>query len=384
VEEKAMGEIVWAASTVHAPQLMTRPPQEDPAQLDADIEAMDVLGRDLDEAKPDVLVIVGLDHVETFFPGPVPPFAVVTGKTATSEYAGYEYNIPIHEDLALGILNGLMERGIDITYLHEALLGHAYATPFRYVHKGRDIPVVPIFVNVYLPPLPTTHRCLEVGKAIAEIVADRPERVAILASGGMSHYPGTWKYFQPEYDFDRWAIQELEEGRVESLLALSGEQLDEVGNTELLTWFVAMGAAGVERGELLTYQPTTHHGHAVMRFIPDKGSRGQAHKDMPQYGGFEFKGQGYEFYSYPTLETYPLNKALANLRNDADLREHFVRDMDGVCAELGLTVEQTAAMKTLKTDNVVALGGHGILTLLTMLAIQHTAKAAGVEIKAVV
>jgi hypothetical protein len=113
-----MGEIVWAASTVHAPQLMTRPPQEDPAQLDADIEAMDQLGRDLDEANPDVLIIVGLDHVETFFPGPVPPFAVVTGETATSEYAGYEYNIPIHEDLALGLLNGLIERGIDITYLH--------------------------------------------------------------------------------------------------------------------------------------------------------------------------------------------------------------------------------------------------------------------------
>ncbi|HEX5370656.1 MAG TPA: hypothetical protein VFY10_14690 [Dehalococcoidia bacterium] len=372
-----MGEIVWSAAAVHAPQLMTRPPQEDPEQLDADIEAMEELGRDLDDSAPDVLVVIGLDHVETFFPGPVPPFAIVTGKTATSEYAGYEYEIPIHEDLALAILNGLIERGIDITYMHEALLGHAFATPFRYIHKGRPIPVVPIFVNVYLPPLPTTHRCLEIGKAIAEVVADRPERVAILASGGMSHYPGTSKYFNPEYGFDHWAIQELEEGRVESLLALSGEQLDEVGNTELLTWFVAIGAAGVTRGELLTYQPTTHHGHAVMRFTPDKGGRGQAHQDMAPYGGFQFKGKGYEFYSYPTLETYPLNRALASLRNDGDLRVKFLQDMDSVCAELGLTAEQTEAMKTLKTDNIVALGGHGILTLLTMLAIQHSARETG-------
>jgi 2,3-dihydroxyphenylpropionate 1,2-dioxygenase len=379
-----MGQIVWAAAAVHAPQLMTRPPQEDPAQLDADIVAMDELGRDLDDAHPDVLVVVGLDHVETFFPGPVPPFAIVTGKTATSEYAGYEYEIPIHEPLATGLLNGLVERGIDITYTHEALLGHAFATPFRYIHKGRPIPVVPIFVNVYLPPLPTAHRCLEVGKAIADIVAGRPERVAILASGGMSHYPGTWKYFDPEYDFDRWAIQELEEGRPESLLALTGQQLDEVGNTELLTWFVAMGASGVQRGELLTYQPTTHHGHAVMRFIPDKGGRGQEHRDMAPYGGYEFKGQGYEFYSYPTLETYPLNRALASLRTDKALRERFVRDMDGVSAELGLTSEQTEAMKTLKTDNVVKLGGHGILTLLTMLAIQFSAKEAGVMVQTVV
>jgi hypothetical protein len=314
----------------------------------------------------------------------VPTFAIVTGKTATSEYAGQEFQIPIHEPLATGILNGLIDRGIDITYTHEALLGHAFTAPFKFIHKGRPIPVVPMFVNVYLPPLPTTHRCLELGKAIAAIVAARPEKVAILASGGMSHYPGTWKYFYPEYDFDRWLIQELEEGRPEALLDLSGEQLDEVGNTELLTWLVAMGAAGVKRGELLTYQPTSHHGHAVMRFIPDKGGRGEPHRDLPKYGGFQFKGQGYEFYSYPTLETYPLNRALATLRVDGALRERFVRDMDGVCAELSLTAEQAEALKSLKTDNIVKLGGHGILTLLTMLAIQASAREAGVIYSTVV
>ena len=34
-----MGQIVTAMATVHAPQLFTRPPSEDPAQLDADILA---------------------------------------------------------------------------------------------------------------------------------------------------------------------------------------------------------------------------------------------------------------------------------------------------------------------------------------------------------
>ena len=44
-----MGEIVAAMATVHAPQLFTRPPSEDPAQLDADIAAMRELGKTLDE-----------------------------------------------------------------------------------------------------------------------------------------------------------------------------------------------------------------------------------------------------------------------------------------------------------------------------------------------
>ena len=55
----------------------------------------------------------------------------------------------------------------------------------------RDIPVIPFFTNVYVPPLPTPQRCAALGKALADIVKGRKERVAIIASGGMSHFPGT-------------------------------------------------------------------------------------------------------------------------------------------------------------------------------------------------
>jgi 2,3-dihydroxyphenylpropionate 1,2-dioxygenase len=378
-----MGEIVWAAATVHAPQLLTRPPQEDQAQLEASIAAMAELGQGLDETKPDVLIIVGIDHVEAFFPGAVPAFAIVTGERATSEFSGHEYDLPIHQELATALADGLIADGIDIAYTHEAPLGHAFTTPLEFVHAGRAIPVIPMFVNVYMPPLPTTRRAYHVGQAIGKVIADRPERVAVLASGGMSHYPGTPKYFYPEYDFDRWVIQELEEGRVESVLDLTGVQLDETGNTELLSWMVALGATGADRGELLTYQPTAHHGHAVMRFLPAKGERGQAHRDMLDYGGFQFRGEGYQFYKHPTAEEYPLNRALAELKRSEELRARFVHDVEGVCAELGLSGEQVAAMKTYSTEAVVAQGGHGILSLTAMLALQMSAKEAGITITSV-
>ncbi len=153
-------------------------------------------------------------------------------------------------------------------------------------------------------------------------------------------------------------------------MELSGEQLDEVGNTELLTWFVMWGAIGNRRGELLSYQPTSHHGHGVFRFIPDRGRRGREHEELPLYGGFEFKGAGYEFYKYPEPATFPLNLALHRLRNDDQLRARFVRDMDGGCREFGLTDAQAKALKTLETDAVVAEGAHGILAITTMLALQ--------------
>ena len=378
-----MGEIVWAAGSVHAPQLLTRPPQEDQTQLQAGIDAMGILGSELDATSPDVLILIGIDHVETFFPGSVPAFAIVTGDTATAEFAGHDYEVPIHQGLAVDLLNGLVEEGIDLAYAHEALLGHAFATPLEYIHQGRSIPIIPMFVNVYLPPLPTAKRCIQVGEAIRKVIEKRPEKVAILASGGLSHYPGTWKYFYPEYEFDHWVIQELEDGRPESLLDLTGEQLDEVGNTELLPWLIMFGAIGNKRGELLSYQPTSHHGHGVMRFIPDRGGRGQEPRDIPKYGGFEFKGQGYEFYKYPTPETYPLNKALFALRTNEELVKRFVHDMDGVTKELGVFGEQAEALKTVSTDVLAKAGAHGILAITTTLVIQRAAREAGIDITSV-
>ena len=152
------------------------------------------------------------------------------------------------------MLDQLVARDFDMAYSQEADLGHSFAAIFEWVLENRAIPVVPIFINTYLPPLPSARRCAALGKAIAEIVASRPERVAVLASGGMSHYPGTWKYYKPAYDFDRWCIHELENSHSNSFLNLSAEQLDEVGNTEMLPWAAVLGAVGPQHTELLSYQ----------------------------------------------------------------------------------------------------------------------------------
>jgi hypothetical protein len=81
-----MGKIVASMATMHAPQLFTRAPEEDPKQLDAGIEAMKKLGETLDETKPDALIIFASDHLETFFLHSVPTFAIVAGERATASF----------------------------------------------------------------------------------------------------------------------------------------------------------------------------------------------------------------------------------------------------------------------------------------------------------
>jgi AmmeMemoRadiSam system protein B len=377
-----MGEIVAAMATCHAPQLFTYPPDEDPAQLDASIAGMRELGKLLDETKPDVIVFLGSDHLETFSIGCVPTFAIVAGSRAIAEFAGRSYDLPIHREMAEDLLYKLVGADFDVAYSEDAVLGHTFAVPFEFVIAGRDIPVIPIHTNVYMPPLPNPKRCAALGRELAKVIASRPERVAIIASGGMSHYPGTWKYPQPEFDFDKWMISELEQGKVETLFNLTSEQLDEVGNTELLPWSIMFGAIGNVPGELVQYTPTWHHGHAMMRFLPARPRAAALAEAPPKY---QFKNQGFEFYKHPPASAYKLNKMLFEVRHDSNLRRRILNNLDEVAAEWGLSEPEKEATRALATvgqtkkisDNaavIIAAGAHPLQALMTLHAVHGEMK----------
>jgi aromatic ring-opening dioxygenase catalytic subunit (LigB family) len=373
-----MGQIVGAYTTVHAPQLFVRPPTEVPEQMDADVAAMHVIAKDMDELKPDAVIIIGSDHLETFFLSSVPTFAVIAGEYSHAHFANKEYKLKTHLPLAEDILNKLVAAEFDMAYSQDAVLGHSFAAVYEWIIGDRGIPVVPIFLNTYLPPLPTPRRCYNLGKELAKIIAGRPERVVLIASGGMSHYPGTWKYPQPAYDFDYWAIAQLERGNTEELLKLSSEQLDEVGNTEMLPWYPLFGALGNVPAELITYQPTWHHGHAVMRFLPDK-RKGPATGPIPE--PYKFEQGSFEFYKHPEPKSYNLNNILYKLRLDQNLRFRFLRDTPTVAKEFGLSPAEAKVVETIKDENIDALrslkphplveaGAHPLGMLMCLVVVQ--------------
>jgi aromatic ring-opening dioxygenase catalytic subunit (LigB family) len=384
-----MGEIVAAIGTCHTPYMFTRPPDEKPEQLDQAAAGMAELGKVLDETRPDVIIFLGSDHVETFSVTCIPTFAIIAGSRAIAKFAGRDYNLPVHREMAEDLLNRLVvEHDFDIAYSEDAELGHAFAVPFEHVIGGRDIPVIPFFTNVYVPPLPSPRRCAALGAAIAQIVRGRKERVALIASGGMSHFPGTTKYLSPEFDFDRWLVAQLEAGNTDALLEMTGTQLDEVGNTELLTWAVMFGAIGRQPGVLVDYIPTWHHGLAMMRFLPGAAKQSAAAKAMEQYGGFKFRNQGFQFYKHPPAEAYGLNRLLFEVRHSGDLRSRVIANLDAVAREYDLNPQQRRAAEELisvgkgglVSDHVgplVEAGAHPLQALMSLHVIFSMAHKAG-------
>jgi hypothetical protein len=197
----------------------------------------------------------------------------------------------------------------------------------------------------------------------------------------MSHYPGTWKYPQPEFDFDRWMLAQLEAGNADALIEMTVEQLDEVGNTELLNWATMLGVIGNQPGELIQYTATWHHGHAMMRFLPARAGRVSADTaGQRRFGGYQFKNRGFEFYKHPPASAYKLNKLLFEVRHDADLRRRLLNDLEGVAAAWELSAEEKEGARAIASvgtsvkvsDNAAALvkaGAHPLQALMSLHAV---------------
>lgn len=236
------------------------------------------LRRRLEAANVDLLVIVGDDQNEVFSGACVPALAVFVGEAATGttsiSWIGQkadENHITIHNDAgqARRIVRELVSRGFDPAYCEEIHplgkpaggIGHAFSRVARVmgIHESR-LPTVPIFLNGYHPPQPTGRRCYQLGLALRDMFASRPERVAIYASGGLSHDPLGPRAGWIDEPLDRWVLERIKSGRGDQLQNLFTFDSDTLrgGTGEIRGWITAAGAFDGCAGEVIDYIPAVH------------------------------------------------------------------------------------------------------------------------------
>lgn len=225
--------------------------------------ALDRLAEALEAAEPDLVMIIGDDQEELFKPGDTPSFAIYCGtdivmrplgelmpsappwmKSALHGYAmDTEHRFSGAPDFALGVVEKLMDKGVDVAIAstvpdpQRAAFGHAYGFIAQRLLGGRSVPIVPIMLNTYYPPnVIRPGRCQDIGKMIGEAVAELPApmRVAIVASGGLSH-------FVTDADLDRQVLAALHDRDDASLRNIPMAAL-RAGSSEILCWVMAGGA----------------------------------------------------------------------------------------------------------------------------------------------
>jgi len=236
----------------------------------------------IDEFRPDFIVIWGDDQYENFREDVVPPYCIYahpsfefgpSPRNVWNEPAEKKFKASGHVPAAKYLATGLIEAGFDTAYSYKPLhhpLGHAFANAILYLdydRQGFSHPIVPFAINCYGrkviaqhgglpmfenppseaqldPPAPTPRRLFDLGGAAARVLAKSPWRVVLMASSGWSHAFLTEKnhFLYPDIDADRKLFEALRAGNYDLWRNYPASAVEESGQQEILNWMCLAGA----------------------------------------------------------------------------------------------------------------------------------------------
>jgi 2,3-dihydroxyphenylpropionate 1,2-dioxygenase len=353
-----MSTVIGGAMLPHAPQFFTMPDTEDKTVVAHLREVAAEVGKRLRALRPDLWIIFSNDHAEQFFHTTAPPFTVHVGGEATGEFAGRKFHWKIASDIAFELVRQLYRQNFDPAFTSTAKIDYAIGIPLT--HLGHTDPVLPIYVNAYLPPQPTMERCYAFGQAVARTVTGLGLKTVILSSGGMSHFPGTDRYSSPELAWDKHVLEKLAMGNLKSLIGYDEAELDNTGNIELRCWACAAGALGERKPDVVSLDPSWHHDYASLAW-----TSGEAERDYAAH--------------YPSIkpELVELTSALHGLAHDAKMQAQYLTDAAAFADRYRLPPDQREALIKLDMTSIVKMGAHPLVPFLAQLQMQQLRRRTG-------
>lgn len=229
------------------------------------------LGQTLARVDPDVVMIIGDDQKELFHDDNMPAVLVFWGEQMRNEphykdspspalqaaawaYGAYGQEYPIASDLAKHVITSLIDQDFDVAHSKmlppKQSMGHAFSFVYGRIMTEKVVPIVPVMLNTYYPPnQPTPKRCYALGQALRQAVESWPgaQRVAVVASGGLSH-------FVIDEDLDQQVLAAFQNKDVAALTALPRERLNS-GNSEIRNWIATAGVVEHLDMQLIDYVP---------------------------------------------------------------------------------------------------------------------------------
>jgi aromatic ring-opening dioxygenase catalytic subunit (LigB family) len=254
--------LVFAAACSHAPGVTGRAHLAEAGPRDAFHAAFHALGESLAAARPDALVIVAAEHFANFFMDNMPAYAMgmadhYEGPIEDPAWLGIaRTRVPGNADLSRRLIADVMN-DVDVAFAEEWKFDHGIMVPLHFLTPRFDLPVIPVNINCQGPPLTPLKRAWAFGSALRRACDAVPERIALVGTGGISHWPATpdsGKINEPwDRDFlDRWSRNDraaLLDYTDEATYRDAGQ-----GGFEIRT-FIAVAAAARGPGTIRTYVP---------------------------------------------------------------------------------------------------------------------------------
>ena len=234
----------------------------DRALVDELYEAFGSMATALAAAKPDLLIIVAAEHFANFFMNNMPAFAMgmadsYEGPIEDPKWLGIPHaNIPGNAALSLQLIREMMQT-VDLAYAEEWKFDHGIMVPLSFLTPRYELPVVPVNINCQGPPLVPLQRAWALGEALRRAADRVPQRVALVGTGGISHWPATPDSGKINDEWDREFLRRWQSNDKPAMLSDTDEATYRdagQGGFEIRT-FISIAAAARGQGQLRYYRP---------------------------------------------------------------------------------------------------------------------------------
>ena len=253
--------LVFAAVCSHAPGITGRAHLADAAVKDAFHAQFDRLGVELRASRPDAIVVVAAEHFANFFMDNMPAYAIgmadrYEGPIEDPRWLGIEKTVvPGDAALSQRLIREVMQT-VDVSYAEEWKFDHGIIVPLHFLTPRYDVKVIPVNINCQGPPLTPLHRAWAFGEALRRACDALPERIALVGTGGISHWPATPDSGKVNEAWDREFMQRWCANDRDGLLSYTDEDTYRdagQGGFEIRT-FIAVAAAAGGQGTIFHMQ----------------------------------------------------------------------------------------------------------------------------------
>ncbi|KAI1080825.1 protocatechuate-dioxygenase subunit beta [Whalleya microplaca] len=202
-----MGKVVAAVGISHAPGAIGFPETAQPDARERTETATRKLGKTLHDAKPDVIFAFLDDHFENFYRNHMPTIAVSIADKHVGPadqwmeplHIDKKYYFPGNPEVAEKLITSLVDQGFDVSRTGPVEYGNNLLMPWLLMEPDLpNVSIIPIFLNVFTPPLMKYSRAYALGEACRVAAESMPDdlRIAFMCTGGLSHWPPYWNPHQ--------------------------------------------------------------------------------------------------------------------------------------------------------------------------------------------
>jgi aromatic ring-opening dioxygenase catalytic subunit (LigB family) len=254
--------LVFAGVCSHSPGITSRAHLADPALRDTFYAGLARMREALEAARPEVLVVVAAEHFGNFFMNNMPAFALgmADGYEGPIEDEAFlkikRRVVPGSAEISKRLIEGVMH-DVDTAYCEEWKFDHGIAVPLHFLTPRDDLVIIPGNINCQGPPLTPLHRTWQFGEALRRAADAMPERIALVGTGGISHWPATPDSGRINEDWDRQFLDRWARNDRTALLGYTDKDTYEAagqGAFEIRT-LISVAAAAGGRGDVICYVP---------------------------------------------------------------------------------------------------------------------------------